>query len=196
MLLYGKCSNNQRNYGKKKKKKLTSRVNGMCRKLYNTKYVQLVKQWPRKTLVIATSTQCKQARRRQNLFSLAVNTDLGLQCHKKRTARAPAERLHAQSCRICLSGSTAWRGDLLWSSYSCWARAGEMHDHGYGASAVRFCLPDEIGKVQPIVPLSLDIVLLACLISIMLPGLPVAQIGLMNTVLCGLGFIIPHVLHS
>lgn len=55
------------------------------------------------------------------------------------------------------------------------------------------CQSCEMGKVQAIVPLSLDIALLACLISIMLPGLPIAQISLMNTVLCGLRFIIPHI---
>lgn len=55
------------------------------------------------------------------------------------------------------------------------------------------CQSCEMGKGQAIVPLSLDVALLARLVSIMLPGLPIAQISLMNTILCGLVFIIPHI---
>lgn len=44
MLLYGKYSDKAVEILKKKKKeKLRSIVKGMCRKLYSTKYVQLVK---------------------------------------------------------------------------------------------------------------------------------------------------------
>lgn len=87
----------------------------MCRKLYNTKYVQLVKQWPRKTLVIATSTECKQARQRQNLFSLAVNTDLGLQCHKKGLPE-PQQSVYRLS-----HAEIASLGQLLGGEISCGA---------------------------------------------------------------------------
>lgn len=95
MLPYSNCSDTT----EKGKKSPRSRVNGMCRKVERTTYLlilQMVKQWPGQTLVIApTIWQGKQARGRkqEKLFSLAVNIDSGLWRHTgegKKPARAPA----------------------------------------------------------------------------------------------------------
>lgn len=83
-----------------------------------------------------------------------------------------------------------WVRDLLLCRASCCASTRDMREP---QAPLRFCLPDRIVKVEPIVPGVFRHCFTGRLISIKLPGLPVAQTDFMNTVLCVLGFIIPHV---
>lgn len=90
-----------------------------------------------------------------------------------------------------------WVRDLLLCRPSCTREMQELaqgrcRSHRHRDPALRFCLSDRIVKLEPIVHGVFRHCFTGRLISIKFPGLPVAQIDLMNTVLCVLGFIIPH----
>lgn len=138
----------------------------------------------------------------QKLFSLAVKSHSGWWHHKtpktppqtiKKTPPKPLPEPQQQRTRSVTQKLPLWVRDLLLCRASCCASTGDTREPQAPRPALRFCLPDRIVKEEPIVPGVFRHCFTGRLISIKLPGLPVAQIDFMNTVLCVLGFIIPHV---
>lgn len=108
---------------------------------------------------------------------------------QKKDCQSP-HSVHTQSCRNCLSGSAARRRDLLLCRTSCCTSTREMQEPQAPRPCASFSPPRQDCESGAHCSWSC---FTGCLISIKLPGLPVTQTDFMNTVLCVLGFIIPHV---
>jgi len=112
---------------------------------------------------------------------------------KKQGLPEPPQRVHAQSRRNLLAGSTAWRGDAPLRRASCRAGTAAMRE----PQPLRLCtafLPPRRGWESRA---HCSWVFRRCFTHSPhfhnAPWPPSSQTDLMNTVLCVLGFIIPHI---